>query len=114
MAAPLPLEIDVAQVSDLLALPDSGGIRLVDCREDDEWQVCHLEGAELIPLTRFGELARQRLKDANQRVIIYCHHGMRSQRAALFLRELGFDKVQSMRGGIDLWADQIDPAMPKY
>jgi len=113
MTQPLPLEVDVHDVAALLARPNPA-VRLVDCREDDEWQICRIEGAELVPLTRFGELAAQRFTDTAEHLIVYCHHGMRSQRAALWLREQGFDKAQSMRGGIDLWADRVDPAMAKY
>ncbi|HCN79444.1 MAG TPA: hypothetical protein DIT13_19955, partial [Verrucomicrobiales bacterium] len=50
----------------------------------------------------------------HEHLIIYCHHGMRSQRAAAWLRQHGFRNAQSMRGGIDAWADLIDPAMPRY
>ena len=109
----LPLEISVDDVSHLLSQPD-GKPRMVDCREPDEWQVCHMEGADLVPLSQFGELASQRFSDAGQHVIIYCHHGMRSQRAALWLRQHGFPNVQSLRGGIDAWADLVEPGMARY
>jgi len=108
----LPFEISVEEVSVLLAEP--GAPRLVDCREEDEWQICKIEGAELAPLSRFGEEAKARFADTNQHIIIYCHHGMRSQRAANFLRASGFAKAQSMRGGIESWADLIDPEIARY
>ena len=111
--AEVPLEIDVDEVRALLAGPGPKP-RLVDCREEDEWQICHLEGAELAPLSRFGEEVRQRFQDPAEDIIVYCHHGMRSLRAASWLRERGFYNSQSMRGGIEAWADQIDPAMPRY
>lgn len=108
-----PLEISVDDVSDLLGKPGENP-RLIDCREQDEWQICHIKGADLVPLSQFGELAPQRFTDTSQHLIIYCHHGMRSQRAALWLRQHGFKNAQSMRGGIDAWADLVEPEMPRY
>jgi len=109
----LPLEISVDDVSYMLGKPGDKP-RIVDCREQDEWQICHIEGAELVPLSQFGELAAQRFVDLAQNLIVYCHHGMRSQRAALWLRQHGFSNAQSMRGGIDAWSDIVQPDMPKY
>jgi rhodanese-related sulfurtransferase len=108
----IPIEISVEDTSALLdsATPP----RLIDCREEDEWQLCRIQGAELAPLTRFGEEARARFTEKDQRLIIYCHHGMRSLRAATWLRETGFPNAQSMAGGIDRWTDLIDPDMTRY
>lgn len=115
MPAPeLPWEVSVEEVHTLLDRPLEERPRLVDCREEDEWLICRIEGAELVPLSRFGELAASRFTDPGQHVIIYCHHGMRSLRAASWLRQQGLSKAQSMRGGIELWADQVDPEMPRY
>lgn len=88
--------------------------RLIDCREDDEWQICRIEGSELIPLSRFAELAPQRLVDVDERVVIHCHHGMRSAQAAYFLRQTGMECAWSMAGGIDAWSQEIDPGVPRY
>lgn len=111
--AELPIEISVEDTSALLQ-SDRGSFRLIDCREQDEWDICHIEGAELMPLTRFGEEAAAKITQKDQRIIIYCHHGMRSLRAASWLRQTGFDKVQSMAGGIAAWSDYVDPEMPRY
>lgn len=109
----LPLEVSVEEVSELLT-DSAAKPRLIDCREDDEWQICRIEGAELAPLSRFGEEAKARFSDTAEHIIVYCHHGMRSQRAALWLRERGFKNTQSMRGGVESWADLIDPEMARY
>jgi rhodanese-related sulfurtransferase len=111
--AEFPVEIAVTDTQELLKAGDKA-LRLVDCREQDEWDICHIDGAELMPLTRFGEEADAKLQDPAQRIIIYCHHGMRSLRAASWLRQKGFDKVQSMAGGIAAWSDYVDPEMPRY
>lgn len=110
----LPTEVSVDDVSYLLTRPGVPAPRLIDCREEDEWRVCRIEGAELLPLSSFGELAPQRFQNTAEHIIIYCHHGMRSLRATQWLREHGFHQTQSMRGGIDAWADLIDPEMPRY
>ena len=108
-----PVEIDVNDVNALLDKA-AGTFRLIDCREQDEWDICHIDGAELMPLTRFGQEAEAKLQDPGQRIIIYCHHGMRSLRAASWLRHKGFDQAQSMAGGIAAWSDYVDPRMPRY
>ncbi len=101
--------------SDVAALRASGEtFTLVDCREQDEWHVCRIEGAELIPLSRFAEVARLRFDDPAQRIVIHCHHGMRSAQAAHFLRQGGLPRVWSMAGGIEQWSQEIDPAVPRY
>ena len=85
---------------------------LVDCREPEEWETCRIEGARLVPLSRFAEMAPVAL-DREQPVVVYCHHGMRSARATLWLRQQGY-AAWSMAGGIDAWSRQIDPDVPVY
>ncbi len=110
--SPLPTELGVEEVQ---ALRQSGNQpRLIDCRELDEWHICKIDGAELIPLSQFMDLARLKLSDKSQHLIVYCHHGVRSMRATLWLRQQGYENAQSMRGGIDLWSELIDPAVPRY
>ena len=105
------MEISATQARELLAREPRP--RLVDCREDDEWRICRIAGAELMPTSRFGaELSR--LADLEEPVIVYCHHGMRSMRVAHFLRQKGFTRAQSMAGGIDTWACEIEPGMARY
>ena len=84
---------------------------LLDVREPDEWEICHIEGALLMPLKTIPE--RVEALDPSEPIIAYCHHGMRSLHATKFLREKGFS-VQSMAGGINAWAKQIEPSMPRY
>ena len=59
---------------------------------------------------RLSELEPQRA----QRIVIHCHHGGRSLRVANFLRQQGFAHAQSMAGGIDQWAVEIEPGMTRY
>lgn len=114
MISDTALEISPTDVSYLLGRPGARDFRLIDCREESEWQICRLPDAQLVPLSRFGELAQQVFTNTQEHLIIYCHHGMRSLRAAQFLRQHGFIHAQSMRGGIDAWADMVDPETPRY
>lgn len=112
--SPQPLETEIGP-EELAALMESGTPpRLVDCREDDEWHICRIEGAQLIPLSNFAEFAPARLTDKEQHLVVYCHHGVRSMRATHWLRHQGYRQTQSLRGGIDLWSEMIDPAVPRY
>lgn len=93
---------------------DSKAIRLIDCREEDEFAHCRIEGAELIPLSRFTELALPLLKDEEKPLVVYCHHGMRSLQATQFLRQKGVEKTWSLNGGIERWSTEIDSDIPRY
>lgn len=112
MPEPLPEEIDVTDAAELLQSP--GTARWIDCREADEWHLCHIEGAELLPLSNFAEETRRKLGDPGQHLIIYCHHGVRSLNATRWLRHQGYARAQSLRGGIDRWTDLVDPTLPRY
>ena len=110
------LEIGVEETARLLGEDsEDGAIRLIDCREEDEFALCRIPDAELIPLSRFPEEARNRLlSDQARPVVVYCHHGMRSLQATNYLRQLGLDRVWSMTGGIEAWSVEIDPEVPRY
>ncbi len=103
------MELGAAQVAELLPAIGRGEIDLVDCREEDEWCFNRIEGARLVPLTRFAHAAVP-----ERPVILYCHHGMRSLRAATYWRSRGNPQVWSMAGGIDRWSAEIDPTVPVY
>jgi adenylyltransferase/sulfurtransferase len=85
---------------------------LIDVREPHEWEIAHIEGARLIPLgqlpERLGEL------DGHAEIVTHCHHGVRSMKALQLLKGAGFNRVRSLAGGIDAWADRIEVGMPRY
>jgi rhodanese-related sulfurtransferase len=91
----------------------SDGLRLIDVREPDEWAVACISGAELIPLSQFQNMAPEKLSPEDK-IVVYCHHGMRSARAQDFLKSLGYSDVLNLSGGIDAWSIQVDPAVPRY
>ena len=85
---------------------------LLDVREPFEFEMARIEGANLIPL---GELpARWRELDREKEIFVFCHSGVRSERAAEFLRSTGFPRVANVAGGIDAWSEEIDPDVPRY
>lgn len=107
------LEVSVVETQRLLAA-EAGSVRLVDVRDPDEYEHCRLPGAELIPLPTLPSEAATKLPDKNAHILLYCHHGMRSLRAAEALRDLGYKNARSMAGGIDRWSHEIDSTVPRY
>lgn len=85
---------------------------LLDVREDDEREVARIEPSLHIPM---GELPRRLSELPSERtIIVYCHHGSRSQMVGAFLEQEGFRSVINLQGGIDAWAADVDPAMARY
>ncbi|MDF1824613.1 MAG: rhodanese-like domain-containing protein [Verrucomicrobiales bacterium] len=112
--SPDSFEITPPELQALLADNSAPPFHLIDCREEDEFAICKIEGASLVPLSRFAEAGPAYLGDGEQPAIVYCHHGMRSMNATMFLRDKGFAEVWSLAGGIDLWSTQIDDGVPRY
>jgi rhodanese-related sulfurtransferase len=107
----LEIEISCGQVK---ALEKHGTkFMLLDVREPWELDASRLEGAKNIPMGDIPTRAHQEL-DPEEHIIVMCHRGMRSLSVANWLRQQGFEKVQSMRGGIDGWARTVDPKVPLY
>jgi len=84
---------------------------VLDVREPHEYQICNISGY-LIPLNdlprRVSEL------DSSREIVVHCKTGGRSAKAADFLRQSGFSKVHNLAGGINAWAERVDPKVPKY
>ena len=106
------MEIDCPSVQAMLDRGDD--FAFIDCREPDEYATACIAGATLLPMSemqsRIGELAAHKSKP----VIVHCHHGGRSLRVAMWLRQQGFAQAQSMAGGIEEWALKVDPSVPRY
>ncbi|MGK5095067.1 molybdopterin-synthase adenylyltransferase MoeB [Deltaproteobacteria bacterium TL4] len=85
---------------------------LIDVREPHEWEICHLEGATLIPLVDLKNAIPGLNKEAP--IYIYCYKGIRSMRAVRELVTSGFTNVKSLDGGIDRWSEVVDPSIPRY
>jgi sulfur-carrier protein adenylyltransferase/sulfurtransferase len=86
--------------------------RIIDVREPNEYQINRIPGSALIPLgdvpKRYGEL------NPDEELVVHCKSGVRSAKAADFLRSVGFKRVLNLKGGILDWVDKVDPSQPKY
>lgn len=105
-----PLEIDVNEAARLVKTP--GQVVLLDVREPHEWAICHVKTSRHIPMReipgRLVELPR------DKPILALCHHGKRSLHVTQFLRANGFEQVSNVAGGIEAWAEIIEPGMPRY
>lgn len=110
----ITLDVTLAAVAEWIHLPADQRPRLIDCREQDELDICRIAGYEWVPLGTFPVSLEKLKADSGRGVVVYCHHGMRSQSAAAFLRAHGVENAFSMSGGIDAWSAYIDPAVPRY
>ena len=86
---------------------------VLDVREPWEFEVAELQGSKHIPMGDVPARFNQEL-DPEDHIVVVCHHGVRSMNVTAWLRQQGFEKVQSLRGGIDRWAREIDPKVPIY
>ena len=79
--------------------------RIVDVREQHEWDAGHIPGAELIPLGTVAQAAPERLPRKDERIVLHCAAGVRSAVAAYQLQQIGYTKVASMAGGFGAWCE---------
>ena len=103
-------DIEVKQLAEKLQLGEN--IYLLDVREPHELEISQLEGADLIPL---GQLAARLSElDSADEMVVFCKGGTRSARALELLASAGFRKVKNLKGGINAWAQEVDPSLPIY
>ncbi len=93
-------------------LEENPTLVLIDVREPHEWEICHIEGATLVPLGQLPERLNE--LDGHKEIVTHCHSGVRSMQALEILRAAGFAKVRSLNGGIDAWSTDVDPSVPRY
>jgi rhodanese-related sulfurtransferase len=107
------MEYEVSD-TDLKSLLDNGAaVMLLDVREPWEYEAARIDGSKHIPMGEIPARSNQEL-DPDSHIVVICHHGVRSMNVTAWLRQQGFDKVQSLRGGIDRWAREVDPSVPLY
>ncbi|MCZ2340433.1 MAG: rhodanese-like domain-containing protein [Bacteroidales bacterium] len=87
---------------------------LLDVRQPEEYEFCHIAGSRLIPLGDLVRCAGAVELPTEGTVVVYCHHGVRSLTGAHLLMQAGVEDVVSMAGGIDAWSQLIDPTVPRY
>jgi rhodanese-related sulfurtransferase len=88
-------------------------VRFIDVREPWEVATAHIEGAVPMPMGEVPARANQEL-DPDERLVVFCHAGVRSMNVTVWLRNQGFEQVQSMRGGIEAWSVEVDSSVPRY
>jgi len=99
---------------DLKSLRDAGNdVTVLDVREPWEYQIAKIDGSKHIVMGDIPARFNQEL-DPEDHIVVVCHHGVRSMNVTAWLRQQGFEKAQSLQGGIDRWARQIDPSVPVY
>src|ERR1035441_75476 len=99
---------------ELRAQQEAGGdVVLLDVREPWECEIAKIANSKSIPMGDIPARFNQEL-DPEKHIVVICHHGVRSMNVTAWLRQQGFEKAQSLRGGIDRWARQIDPTVPVY
>lgn len=93
-------------------LDKKNGARLIDVREKWEYNIASIENSELMPISIFmGFLDKLNIDDE---LIIYCHKGIRSASVCNFLADKGYKNLINLKGGIDAWAIEVDPSIPRY
>ncbi len=109
---PVETQMPSITVEELKQLRDAGKEPfLLDVREPHEYQICNL-GGHLIPLNDLPKRVNE--LDSSREIVVHCKMGGRSAKAVDFLRQSGFTKVKNLTGGINAWAEKIDPKVPKY
>lgn len=86
---------------------------LLDVREPWEFETARIVQSKLMPMGDVPSRAHQEL-DPEEDIVVLCHHGVRSMNVTVWLRQQGFERAQSMRGGIDAWSRLVDATVPKY
>jgi rhodanese-related sulfurtransferase len=108
----LDLEITARELAGSLASGGTGVV-LLDVREQWEFATAQIAGSKSIPMGEIPARVFQEL-DPEAHIITVCHAGVRSLNVAAWMRNQGFEKVQSLSGGIDGWSREIDPTVPRY
>jgi rhodanese-related sulfurtransferase len=101
-------------VAELKTLREGGSeFTLLDVREPWEVQTAQITGSKHMPMGDVPARFQQEL-DPDDHIVVVCHHGVRSMSVTAWLRQQGFERTQSLRGGIDRWSREIDPSVPLY
>ena len=107
-------EITVRELKTMI--DNKENFELIDVREKFEWDLCKINGAQLIPTTQIMEGNFGDLENINKEknIVLYCHTGRRSAEIAHMLKNKSYKNVKNLLGGIDAWAKEIDQKVPIY
>ncbi|APB33111.1 Rhodanese-related sulfurtransferase [Gloeomargarita lithophora Alchichica-D10] len=97
-------------------LAQTPDLQLLDVREWWEVERAKLPGCLHLPLSEFSQWSTQmqELLDPKQPVVVVCHHGVRSAQVCAWLLSQGYPQVENLAGGLDAYALQVDPGLPRY
>jgi len=109
---PVP-EVDVEACAAWLLAGEAERPALLDVRTPGEFALAALPNALLVPLHELEEAEGVLEGLHGRRVVVYCHHGVRSLHGAACLQQRGLEPGRS-RGGIDAWSLRVDPRVPRY
>lgn len=111
--APASGEVPALSVEEFHARRAAGeSFELLDVREAHEYEIVRIPGAQLLPLSELPSRIHE--LDSARTYTLSCHRGTRSARAYHLLRAAGFRRLQVLDGGVDAWAERIDPSLPRY
>ncbi len=94
------------------ALQKDKSLKLLDIRTRDEWDAVRIDGAVRMSQETMQEILGKWPRE--QLMVIYDHAGRQSLDAAAYFQGQGFKNVRCLRGGIDAWAQEVDPKLPRY
>lgn len=88
-------------------------VALLDVRTRSERELVHLEDDLWVPMDQVVDRL-ETVRELARPLVVYCHHGLRSHRVVRALQDRGLEDVYNLAGGIDAWAQQVDPEMLRY
>lgn len=109
---PTQPDINITPLELAARLGSAVPLALLDVREPHEWAISRLPDARLVPLNSLPRAVSSLDREAE--LVVYCHHGGRSEAAAAWLRDRGFVRVRNLIGGIDRWSLEVDSSVRRY
>lgn len=106
-------EVSARELARALEGPEVERPLILDVRNPDEVRVASLPGSLHVPMHELPARLDEVREVADRPVVVLCHLGVRSYHAAAFLDSVGIPAA-SLRGGIEAWAVDVDPRMPRY
>ncbi|GIL38368.1 rhodanese-like domain-containing protein [Roseiterribacter gracilis] len=105
--------IPAIEVDELKRRRDAGEtFAIIDVREPWEVAIASIPGSVNVPLAQLEARSAEIPNEGS--LVVVCHHGGRSAHATTWLRGQGFTSAVNLDGGVDSWARNIDPSMPRY
>ena len=104
------MQISPAELATVLRNEKS--LKLLDIRTREEWDAVRIDGAVRMSQETMQEILGKWPRE--QLMVIYDHAGRQSLDAAAYFQGQGFKNVRCLRGGIDAWAEEVDPKLPRY